>query len=796
MNEHLQTDLCGFPFGVSMSLVPLIDYWRSAEKNGSVAEKIMATTILEKLKEAPELLKPIQNESLIDKYQDLVDMMMTAIFPSATMEDEIGAAIAPYSEFTPFTTPKFSQVFGRNWENFDKTEAVNAEHDEMVYRKTLHAYIMIFKEFYGIELPLDKTIVMNLPDVETKLDRHYKLEINMKFCQINLLTAPKELSDEQIEELVQNSHKLDLWMKLLPPQHFEFSGFAIFKFNDVTTPEILSQLKYDLLDKESLVVDEKFDSLQHKLRSMFKIPELRLGVAGYDPEQAAFVSFGRASHSLMLGHSDYHVACSRGLGLYDCMVGKGEPCILNDLNEHVEQSPFWKNLVTVAGIQNLVMAPLHFEGEFIGVLELGATNPGQLSSSYLLQIKDIIPLFSMALKRNSEERASNVDAIIKKQYTAIHPAVEWRFQQAAKRYLEQKERGEVAEVEQIVFKEVYPLYAAVDVRGSSTERNKAIQADLIEHLCLTLDIVDKARSINPLPIFNELKYKIQKHIQNIDEGLFSGDEMGVIEFLQREVNPCFDTLTEIMPDQIKSDLEAYQAKIDPILKVVYNKRKEFEDSLTKINEVVSDYVEAQEEEAQKMFPHYFEKYKTDGVEYNIYIGQSMSNTRQFNNMYLKNIRLWQLQNTIELTRMTNDLKPALPLPLATTQLILVHSNPLSVRFRLDERQFDVDGAYNIRYEIVKKRIDKALIKETGERLTQPDKIAIVYSQNKDAEEYMEYLEYLQSTEDIIGEVEDVELEPLQGVQGLRALRVTVNLAKSKSLPSTDELEIVKLAKAV
>ena len=798
MKENIQVGLCGFPFGISLSLKPLIDYWQNAKDKGSKSEKIMAETILKKIAKAPELLEPIRDEKLIEKHRDLVDMMMTAIFPPATTEDEIGAAITPYDKFTPFATTKFKEVFGESWSKSKNKKELTEVEEDMIYRKTLHAYIMIFKEFYGIELPLDKTIVLNLPNPQTGLDRHYKLEINMKFSTINLRSNPKELSDEQIEELVQNSHKLDLWMKYLPPEHFEFSGFAIFKFNDVTTPEILSQLKYDLLDKESLVVKEKFEVLQHKLRSLFGIPKLRLGVAGYDAQRAAFISFGKASNSLTLGQTEHNAACSRGLGLYDCMVNKGEACIMNDLNDHVEESPFWQNLVTIAGIQNLIMAPLHYEGEFIGMLELGASAPGQLSSSYLLQIKDIIPLFSMALKRNSEERASNVDAVIKKQYTAIHPSVEWRFEQAATRYLEQRERKEIPEPEQIVFSNVYPLYAAIDVRGSSTERNKAIQADLIEHLTMTKSIIEKALTYNPLPIFNGIRYKIEKHIQNIEEGLFSGDEMGVIEFLQNEIKPCFETLEEVMPAQISADLDEYRAKVDPHLKVVYNKRKEFEDSLTQINEMVSEYIENQEEVAQKMFPHYFEKYKTDGVEYNIYIGQSITNAKKFNNMYLKNIRLWQLQNTIEVARKTHALIPELPLPLSTTQLILVHSNPLSVRFRLDERQFDVDGAYNIRYEIVKKRIDKALIRNTNERLTQPEKVAIVYSQNKDAEEYMEYLEYLQSTGDIIGEIENVELEPLQGVQGLRALRVSVNLEKSAELPSgiNEIQEPITYAKAV
>ena len=91
-------------------------------------------------------------------------------------------------------------------------------------------------------------------------------------------------------------------------------------------------------------------------------------------------------------------------------------------------------------------------------------------------------------------------------------------------------------------------------------------------------------------------------------------------------------------------------------------------------------------------------------------------------------------------------------------LLLVHSAPLAIQFRIDEKQFDVDGAYNIRYEIIKKRIDKAYIRGSKERLTQPDKIAIVYSQDTEALEYREYLEYLQHRGYIENEIEDVELE--------------------------------------
>ena len=70
-------------------------------------------------------------------------------------------------------------------------------------------------------------------------------------------------------------------------------------------------------------------------------------------------------------------------------------------------------------------------------------------------------------------------------------------------------------------------------------------------------------------------------------------------------------------------IQEYENALDPELKIIYDKRKEFEQSLTKINEKVSTYLDIEEARAQKMFPHYFEKYKTDGVEYNIYLGASL-----------------------------------------------------------------------------------------------------------------------------------------------------------------------------
>jgi hypothetical protein len=103
---------------------------------------------------------------------------------------------------------------------------------------------------------------------------------------------------------------------------------------------------------------------------------------------------------------------------------------------------------------------------------------------------------------------------------------------------------------------------------------------------------------------------------------------------------------------------------------------------------------------------------------------------------------------------------------------------------MDEKKFDVEGAYNARYEIVKKRIDKAHIKGTDERVTIPGKIAIIFSKDEDGLEYRKYLSFLHAKGLIKSDIEEVELQSLQGITGLKALRVDVEY----QTPSTVDKE--------
>jgi hypothetical protein len=394
-------------------------------------------------------------------------------------------------------------------------------------------------------------------------------------------------------------------------------------------------------------------------------------------------------------------------------------------------------------------------------------------------------MFTAAVKRVKEEMSTEVRAIIQEECTNIHPSVQWRFLEAGNNLLLKRRRGEKALLEEITFKDVYPLFGLADVRNSSQERTTAIQRDLQQNLKMAKDLLQKINVHKKLPLLEEVTFKTELQLEKINHGLASGDESNVLEFLNNEINPLVGHFEQ------EKDLEKYIARyrqqLDPVFGVVYKRRKAFEESLGLINRTISSYLDDAQRVAQQMFPHYFEKYQTDGVEFTLYLGSSLTKDRKFDSFYLKNFRLWQLLLMCEIDKRISLLKPRLKNNLDITQLILVHDQSISIRFRPDEKQFDVDGAYDIRYEIVKKRIDKAYIKNTGERLTQPGKIAVVFNQSKIEEEYRRYFEYLVAKKVITSKIELLELEELPGATGLRALRIEIAGTNQPALPKKEEL---------
>jgi len=767
------------PFRTELSLAPLITFWTQTSAYSEFGRGPLPGIVREKVKQAPELTRVIEDLAVIGQHKALVDLMMTAMFPPAFWEQEYGAALFPFQLRAFYATSGFRRALMN--EDGTLQGRVNLDPLRLSDVKILLAYELILQRIYGISMGVEAPVIFTTSDPDTKLDRHFQMQFDWRFVDA-LRSGPAIPLGDGVRRRLQAGHiDVAFLREVLPPEAFTLRGFMILKAVDVTDQEVLSSLKRDLIDKESIVSNARFQSLQDKLRTFFRRPALGLGLAAVEGDRVLVLNdASKHEHACIFADSAHHKTSEFTGSLYERAVLEGRPVIIDDLTAWPERTRVEDELIE-GGVRNMVAAPLHYQDQVIGTLELVSPNPGDLNATHLLKLEEVLPLFSMAVQRSVEELNTRIQTVIKEKCTAIHPTVEWRFRKAVLNSLERDRGGTLnvdGEMEPIVFEGVYPLYALADIRGSSVQRGLAIQADVLTQLRLAAAVLHAAGQARPFPALDELGYRVGKHIAEIEKNLNSGDEVRIIAFLRSQVESLFDYLGEF-GREVRARIEAYRGALDARLGTVYRQRRLFEDSVTRIAEGVSAQLDREEQAAQDMFPHYFEKQKTDGVDYQIYVGQSLIEDARFDPICLKNLRLWQLMVTCGIALRAHQLRDTLPVPLETTHLILVQHAPLSIRFRFDEKRFDVDGAYDIRYEIVKKRIDKAVIAGTNERVTQPGKIAIVYSQPGEAQEYRSYIEYLQSLGYLTGDVEQCVLGELQGVQGLQALRVSVDLDSPK-----------------
>lgn len=444
---------------------------------------------------------------------------------------------------------------------------------------------------------------------------------------------------------------------------------------------------------------------------------------------------------------------------------------LRDIAERTSTYTYLRSLQS-QGVCAYALLPVLYMGEFVGALEILADRDNSLQKVNLFRIENFLPVLGLLYKRSVDRFNDSLDRVIRDQFTSLQEAVQWRFNEAALNFIRTNDPH--AEPEEISFDQVYPLYAAIDIRNSTVNRNAALSEDCHRQLEAMTAILDTCFRATGFSLLKEKSFLCREWTERVNadaDTLHSGE---LAYFLETEMVRFFEGLQGACPDQYEAIAELLsELKLPGSGKYGTSQRK-LERSMTTVIAAVNRKVDQLRKDALEHFPAFFEKFRTDGVEYDIYIGQSIAPERPFDQMYIQNLRLLQLQNLVSIAMEVDELRPALEYPIEITQLIFVHPYNIDIRFRRDERRFDVEGAYNIRYHILKKRIDKAVIKGSSERLTCPGKIALVYFSQKDLDEFLVHIRFLQAEGRIADKLEYLELEAMQGVVGLKAIRLTIN----------------------
>lgn len=742
-------------------------------RNGNSEKKKYFEKTLETFRNSLKKHGPVSLANISEFNTELSLIYNCLIPPFADESKTLWALGLPICQSIFYGTDAFYNLLQQNKCNLNINIALplrqnhNAESN-----KVWVLYMLVFEKIYGLPPAHEYELVHSFTDPESGLPKYHQIRIDNRFIDVSV---KGELPAIDFNEISRNSNLMVL-NKVLPLNKFIFKGFSILESVDITTSQVLDNIKNIIIKARE--VPSYYQDIILSMKT----------IVGNRHIEFALLPFLKLN-----GKTVFDLSGENHSVILDLLAKKKiEEANLENLVHHYLSNPqvllyntgkinnshnldFFADGLKDSNIASYALLPVYHKTEVVGALEIFTEKEEILNEKILTKLNITTPLLAQLLKDAAIDFESDINDIIKERFTSLQPAVQWKFNEKAWEYKKNLQPDKPKPViDTIKFENVYPLYGAIDIRNSTVERNKSLRNDIRVQLKIIEEVLIKLKDLLNIAIVDEMLFTCQEWLNSIKNDSIENFELSIGEFLNRDIAETFKYFRSNNKKAATIILN-YDEAIDPVQGIAFANRRALESSIQVINTGISNYLDLFNDELQQSYPCYFEKLRSDGIEYDIYIGQSIAPGKPFNMLYLKNIRLWQLTSMAALAKLTHNLIPQMETPLKTTQLIYINSTSIDISFRTDERRFDVEGAYNIRYEIIKKRIDKVTLKDSDERLTQPGKIAMVYFSAREEKEYMGYILYLQRKGILLDDVEKLELEELQGVNGLLALRVGVKL---------------------
>lgn len=588
--------------------------------------------------------------------------------------------------------------------------------------------------------------LLNVPHLIQVGDRWMELWLRPEALEFQAI-AP------EVQALIDSSTSLPAFESDFRLEWCQLRGKLLIEGWDVTAREQLRRLGRLLLNGHSILQPEKFREAGQAMRLLFS-------------GDANFVLRTDGDRLQLTLGSDTRLRTVRGYDLADLT---NSPCLLAMQSEQVTIirdlssqpiTPLEKDLRDLK-IRSLLLIPLTLRDkmgdrppQLMGLVGIASRLPDNFDLLDLDRAELLRPPFAVALRQAGQYHFSN-----------IHPAVEWKFLQEAER------RSWGLPSQPIAFENVYPLYGISDIRGSSLARDRAIQSDLLAQFRQALTILDCACAAKDLPLLNQLRIDLQEYISNLEAGVTVEAEVRGGQYLQENIEGDLDYLASL-DEATAAAVAAYRQACDNPHGNVYKARAEYDHLVNEINRRMRETWDVWQAKMQAITPHYCDIESTDGIDHMIYAGSSIY--PEFTGFHLRSLRYEQLRAVCACARMGFEIESTLSDQLPLTHLVLVQGSTVDILHDENtEKLFDVRGTRDTRYEIVKKRIDKARDAITGERITQPGCLTVVYATEDEGQEYQEYLRYLERERTIGPGRETGEVEALQGANGLRFIRVAV-----------------------
>src|SRR5215212_4578094 len=259
-----------------LSLRPLVAVLNKMIIEGKPGAKKLYQGLIKEIEARAELLEPMKDASLLEKDAELVETLLSTIFPPSTSSTQgIYAISFPFRSETVYASPGFKDLFLKD--GATRIVLSNTKTNIDIGTSGLNLiYDLILKKLYNQPVSLTTTSVHPFKD-EHGLTKYYEVKMNAQFVDVktvNDFSLPKEFSPQQ-------TLKTEELREIFPLENFQFEGLIVIEVNDVTQDQVILEIKNALLNINSFSDVTVYDELQEHVQSLIGLKNVKIGITPF-----------------------------------------------------------------------------------------------------------------------------------------------------------------------------------------------------------------------------------------------------------------------------------------------------------------------------------------------------------------------------------------------------------------------------------------------------------------------------------------------------------------------------------
>ena len=266
-------------FNSHLSFRPLVNALKKNITEGNPGMQKLYGKVVIEFESHPELMGTITNLSIIEPHMELIQELLSAVFPPTTANYMYGVSI-PFKNETVYTSPLFKKLLIKHGTN----EIQIPENDigEIINHEKLHFAIgLVLKKYLGYNSPETTRSVYPFHNEHTGLTRYMEIRIDGRFIDVNPVGEMPEMPKSIINHHTNSIMTIIELMEHVPLDKFVFDGVSVIRVNDMTEAEVITKIKNRLLDINAFSDASVYTELENYVQCLIGLKGLGVGITPF-----------------------------------------------------------------------------------------------------------------------------------------------------------------------------------------------------------------------------------------------------------------------------------------------------------------------------------------------------------------------------------------------------------------------------------------------------------------------------------------------------------------------------------